>query len=180
MEPEHLPLVQSEVILLFQSLRCSEVHLVECVLGSWSCLAFCHARAYQHSLSVSSWDMAAIALQHWQAWSEHSQATIPCGVAAKSGTAARRGKIWSWQRSPCTKMLHPGHRAQLINQRDSGTDSSWWSVVSGSQLLPPWPAWINAKATSTTLASHLPRRTQQRWPLNVDTHLKKNSRDKIK
>lgn len=47
-----LPLVQSAAILLFQSLHCSEVHTVECVLGSWSCLAFCRAWASQHFLSL--------------------------------------------------------------------------------------------------------------------------------
>lgn len=75
-------------------------------------------------------------------------------------------------------ILGTGHSSSTW--RDSGTDSSWWSVVSGSQLLPPWPTWINAKASSTILASYLPRRNQQRWPLNVDTHLKKSSRVKIK
>lgn len=59
--------------------------------------------------------MADVALRHSQVWSKHPQATIPYGVPAKPGSAARRGKIWSWQTSPCPAILHPGHGAQHID-----------------------------------------------------------------
>ena len=108
MDPELLPLVQPEVILHFQSLRCSEVHLVECVLQSWSCTSL---SAMHQPVSISF------------PFNPGAQLTLPCSThksrvstprlhfpavfPAKPGSAAKRHKIWSWQRSPRPAVLRP-------------------------------------------------------------------------
>lgn len=174
-----LPLVQSEAILLFQSLHCTEF--------TWSSACW---EAGPASLSAMHKPVSiSFPFNPW-AW-----LTLPCGTH-KSGVSTPRLRfpmVFQQSQAVLQEEARSGVDKRVLAQPYSilGTGHStlteglrdwqlWWSVVPGSQLLSPWRTWINAKAPSAIPASHLPRRTQQKWPLNVDSHLKKNSRLKIK
>lgn len=107
-DPELLPLAQSEVISHFQSLRRSEVHLVERVLQSYSCASL-SAMRQPGSIPFPFNPGARLTLPRSTPKSAVSIPGLrfPAAFPTKPSNAAKRHKIRSWQRSPRPVALRP-------------------------------------------------------------------------